>query len=195
MRRAALRRAASISLFVQNSQNTKEFDFSTNDPAYWGPNGFTLWPLPSSLSAQATFQKRDVNIVKNTGDGYTGYGVVFCSYDAGNPTLGETFLLVMINTQQQYSVGEVTGSSYTPYTTSTWVTSLYLAKGYGVKNDVAITRDETGLFALSLNAQQVMMFRDGRIPLQTGGADGYLVVISLQDSFPQMPVSVNFTEN
>ncbi len=183
------------SLFVQNSQNPKEYDFSTNDPAYWGPNGFTLWALPTSLPGQPTFVKRDVFLKKNTGDGYAGYGIVFCSYDTGNPALGETFLLVMINTQQQYSVGEVTGSSYTPYTNSTWVTSINPTKGYGVTNDVTITRDGTGLFALLLNQAQVMTFRDGRIPLQTGGGDGYLVVISPQDSFPQTPVSVTYTEN
>ena len=182
------------SLFVQNAGNTKEYDFSTNDPAYWGINGFTLWSLPSSFAGQATFDKRDVTVKKNSGDGYAGYGIVFCGYDTGNPVV-ETFLLVMINTQQQYSVGEVTGSSYAPYTSSTWVSSGYLVKGYGVNNHVVITRDGSGVFALSLNGQQVMTFRDGRTPLQTGGADGYLVVISPQDSFPQTPVSICFTEN
>ena len=183
------------SLFVQSASNTNEHDFSTNDPAYWGINGFTLWALPSSFPVQAPFSTRDVTVVKGSGDGYAGYGIVFCSYDTGSSPAVETFLLVMINTQQQYSVGEVTGSSYTPYTTSTWVSSSYLAKGYGVTNHVVITRNGTGLFALSLNSQQVMTFRDGRTPTQTGGADGYLVVISPQDSFPQTPVSVTFTEN
>ena len=104
-------------------------------------------------------------------------------------------LVAMINTQQQYSVGKATGSVYTRYTSSTWVQSTVLGKGYGVPNDVKITRDSSGLFTLTLNAVIVMTFRDGRIPLQTGGGDGYLAVISPQDSFPGTPVTVTYKDN
>jgi hypothetical protein len=101
----------------------------------------------------------------------------------------------MINTQQQYSVGSVTGADYAPYTSPTWIQDLHLNRGYGVSNEVKITRDEGGLFTLFLNSTQIMTFRDGRIPMETGGGDGFLVVISPQDSFPQIPVSVSYTEN
>ena len=178
-------------LFV--SQPNGEYDFLTNDSAYQGTNGYTLWALP--LPGQTVFTKRDVTLTKSGGNGYAGYGIVFCQYDTGNPSLGETMLVAMINTQQQYSVGEATGSVYTRYTSSTWVQSTVLGKGYGVPNDVKITRDSSGLFTLTLNAVIVMTFRDGRIPLQTGGGDGYLAVISPQDSFPGTPVTVTYKDN
>jgi hypothetical protein len=178
-------------LFVQQT-DPASWRFSTNDSAFWGPSGYTLWALP--LPDQPTFAQRDVVLVKESGNAWTGYGIIFCHLDTGDPSLGESMLLVMINTQQQYSLGEVTGSHYTPYTSPTWVSCPGLFKGYGVANGLKVTRDAGGLFTLYLNQGQVMTFHDGRTPTPTGGANGYLVVISPQDSFPQSPVSVVFTE-
>ena len=168
------------------------YDFTTNDSAYWGPNGYTLWALP--LAGQQTFTQRDVTLIKKSGNAYAGYGIIFCQYDTGNPSLGETMLVAMINTQQQYTIGEAAGSVYTPYTSPTWVQNPGLAKGYGMTNNLKVTRDVDGLFHLSLNGSEAMTFRDGRIPLQAGGGDGYLAVISPQDSFPGTPVTVSYTE-
>lgn len=178
-------------LFIRQA-DPGEWLFSTNDRAFWGPSGYTLWALP--LPDQPTFTQRDVDLVKTSGNAWTGYGIIFCHRDTGDPSLGESMLLVMINTQQQYSLGEVTGSRYTPYTSPTWVRCAGLFKGYGVTNGVKVTRDAGGLFTLYVNQGQVMTFRDGRTPAPTGGGNGYLVVISPQDSFPQSPVSVVFTE-
>lgn len=178
-------------LFVP--QPGQGYSFSTNDSAYWGPNGYTLWTLP--LAGQSTFVQRDVIVVKKSGNAYAGYGIVFCHDDPGISSSGETMLLVMINTQRQYSVGSVAGADYTPYTNPTWIQELHLNGGYGVANEVKITRSGGGLFTLFLNSTQVMTFRDGRIPTPTGGGDGFLAVISPQDSFPQAPVSVSYTEN
>jgi hypothetical protein len=174
-------------------QQNGEYDFSTNDSAYQGTNGFTFWALP--LPGQTPFTQRDVTLAKSSGNAYAGYGIVFCQYDTGNPILGETMLVVMINNQQQYSVGEATGSTYTPYTSSTWVQSQYLNKGPGPTNTVNVTRDSSsGLFTLKLNGAFAMTFHDGRIPLKTGGGDGYLAVISPQDSFPGTPVTVMYKD-
>jgi len=177
------------SLFVPNAQ-TNSYDFSTNDSAYWGTNGFTLWSLSSS---QTLFAQRDVLLTKTSGNAYAGYGIVFCEYDSSDAAHDETMLVVMINTQGQYSVGEATGSTYTAYTSSTWVSSNYLNKGT-MTNEVKVTRDSSGLFTLYLNDNQAMTFHDGRTPLQTGGGDGYLAVVSPQDSFPQIPVTINFKD-
>ncbi|HUW42517.1 MAG TPA: hypothetical protein VMV90_16045 [Rectinemataceae bacterium] len=182
--------AEASSLFVPDAQ-TGSYDFSTNDSAYWGPNGYTLWTLSSS---QTPFAQRDVVLTKTSGNAYAGYGIVFCEYDSGDAAHDETMLVVMINTQAQYSVGVATGSSYTAYTSSTWLSSNYLAKGLGMANEVKVTRDASGLFTLYLNGVEVMSFRDGRTPLQMGGGDGYLAVISPQDSFPQTPVTIIYKE-
>jgi hypothetical protein len=177
-------------LFAQ--QPDQSWLFSTTDSAFWGLNGYTLWALP--LAGQAAFAQRDVELVKSSGNAWAGYGIIFCQLDTGDPSTGESMLLVMINTQQQYSLGEVTGSRYTPYTSATWVSHAALNRGYGVVNRVTVTRDAGGLFALYLNQVQVMTFRDGRSPAPAGGGDGYLAVISPQDSFPQIPVTVSYME-
>ncbi len=177
-------------LFVQQNG---VYEFTTNDSAYWGPNGYTLWALP--FAGQQTFMKRDAALIKSSGNAYAGYGIIFCQHDAGNPSQGETMLVAMINSQQQYTIGEATGSVYTPYTSPTWVQNPGLAKGYGMTNNLKVTRDADGLFHLSLNGSEVMTFRDGRIPLEAGGGDGYLAVISPQDSFPGTPVTVSYKEN
>jgi hypothetical protein len=178
------------SLFVQQANGS--YDFTTNDSAYIGPNGFTLWSL--APADQATFVRRTVSLSKASGELYAGYGIVFCQYDTGSPALVESMLLVMINAAQQYTVGEATGSTYTPYTSPLWVPSTSLVRGYGVSNTVEVTRDETGLFSLFLNSGLEMTFRDGRTPLRVGGRDGYLAVISPYDNFPNIPVSVLFKD-
>jgi hypothetical protein len=180
-------------LFVLQTGGSGGYAFTTNDSAYWGPSGYTLWALP--LPGQPTFAQRDVTLKKTSGNTYAGYGIVFCQYDTGNPSLGETMLVVMINAQKQYSVGEATGSVYTPYTSPTWIQSQYLTYGYGGPNNVKVTQDAVSQFHLSLNGNEVMTFRDGRTPLHSGGGDGYLVVISPQDSFPGTPVTVSYMDN
>jgi len=177
-------------LFVQ--QPDQSWLFSTNDSAFWGPNGYTLWALP--LAGQATFAMRDVELVKNSGNAWAGYGIIFCQLVTGEPSSEESMLLVMINTQQQYSLGEVSGSRYTPYTSPTWVSHSGLNRGYGIVNRVTVTRDAGGLFTLYVNQVPVMTFRDGRTPVPAGGGDGYLAVISPQDVFPQSPVTVSYME-
>jgi hypothetical protein len=177
-------------LFVQ--QPDQSWLFSTNDSAFWGPNGYTLWSLP--LAGQATFATRDVQLVKSSGNAWAGYGIIFCQLVTGGPSSEESMLLVMINTQQQYSLGEVSGSRYTPYTSPTWVSHSALNRGCGVVNRVTLTRDAGGLFTLYVNQVQVTTFRDGRTPVPAGGGDGYLAVISPQDIFPQSPVTVSYKE-
>ena len=128
--------AQTSNLFLLQSDGS--YLFTTRDSAYWGPNGYTLWALP--LAGQQTFAGRDVILKKNSGNLYAGFGIVFCQYDTGDPALGETMLVVMINGQKQYSVGEATGSVYTPYTSSTWISAQNLNMGYGVTNEVKVTR-------------------------------------------------------
>jgi len=177
-------------LFVQQS-DPQNWHFTTADTAYWGPSGYTLWSL--SLPDQEPFAQREVSLVKTSGNAWAGFGLVLSHVDSAGAAL-ESMLLVMINTQQQYTIGEVNGSHFNPYTSPTWVTSPNLTRGYGGSNDVKVTRDAGGQFTLYLNQVQTATFRDGRTDAPDGGGNGFLVVISPQDSFPQIPVSVSFTE-
>ena len=51
-------------LFI--AQGDGSYLFSTSDPAYWGPYGFTVWALP--CPSQPTFTIRDVILTKHTGN-------------------------------------------------------------------------------------------------------------------------------
>jgi hypothetical protein len=176
-------------LFVETATDSGQFVFTTNDTAYWGEYGYTLWTLKGA--AVTPFASRKVELSKMSGNASAGYGVVFCSYDTGS---GETMLVVMINTQKEYIVGEVTGASFTEIIP--WTESASLVAGYNVKNTVSLSYDAAkGDFSLSLTDGAAVTFRDDVEPYHdSGGRNGYMVVISPLDDFPDTPVHVIFTE-
>jgi hypothetical protein len=176
-------------LFVAEAESPETVRFETNDARYWGPYGYTLWTLRPA--AQSPFVSREVTAAKESGDAAAGFGVVFCAYDSGDPLIGETMLLVMINTQREYIVGEVSGGAFRELVP--WTACAWLKLGYGQENTIALSAD-SGEIALSLNGREVTRFRDEDPPLHDGGADGYLVVISPLDRFPDVPVRVLFRE-
>jgi hypothetical protein len=161
--------------------------FTTNDSAYWTENGFTLW-APTGGS-QDPFSSLERTLTKSEGDGDAGYGLVFCHYDTGDSALGETMLVVMVNTKGKYIAGEVIGSTFTAF--FPWTYSSSLASGLGVANRLKVSFS-VGEFVISLNNNEVKRFSDSEAPLHTQGADGYIVVISPSDSFPDHPVTVVF---
>ncbi len=161
--------------------------FQTNDTRYWGRYGYTLW-APTGVQ-QTPFAGRQVTAAKIGGNAAAGFGVVFCAYDSG--TGGETMLVVMINTQQEYIVGEATGGVFRELVP--WTTLPALKLGYNQANTIALAPDG-GEYVLAINGTEAARFRDDEPPLHTGGADGYLVVISPLDNFPETPVHVVFQE-
>jgi hypothetical protein len=176
-------------LFVSLPAPKTGYELRTNDTAYWGPYGYTLWGLKGT--EQSPFVGLTVELNKTSGDTSAGFGVVFCHYDTGDPNLGETMLTVMINTEGEYIIGEVIGASFTELTP--WTQSPLLVQGYGVKNTIGIGYSG-GQFALTINGAFVQNFRDDEAPFHDYGRSGYIVVISPYDSFPQTPVHVTFQE-
>ncbi len=176
-------------LFVADDGSAETIRFETNDARYWGPYGYTLWTVRPA--AQSPFVSREVTAAKESGDAAAGFGLVFCAYDSGDPLIGETMLVVMINTQREYIVGEVSGGSFRELVP--WTACAWLKLGYGQENTIALSAD-SGEIVLSLNGAEAARFRDEDPPLHDGGADGYLVVISPLDRFPDVPVSVIFRE-
>ena len=174
-------------LFVESLPGTVEFE--TNDPRFWGPYGYTLWALRGP--DQAPFAGRTVTAAKVSGDGSAGFGVVFCAYDSADPLVGETMLVVMINTGREFIVGEVAGGEFREIVP--WTSCAALRLGYGQENTIALAAGP-GELVLSLNGSEAARFRDDEPPLHTGGGDGYIVVISPLDRFPDVPVHVVFRE-
>jgi hypothetical protein len=179
-------------LFTADPDSPGHFIFQTNDPAYWGPYGYTLWTLAGA--PLSPFVSRQVVVNKVSGDGAAGYGMVFCHYDSGKPNIGETMLVAMIDTQKEFIVGEVTGADFSEIVP--WTESAYLSRGYNQANVMKVTYDAGEKeFALFLNDGMAARFRDDSGPFHdAGGGNGYIVVISPRDNFPHSPVHVIFQE-
>src|SRR5208337_3556852 len=179
-------------LFVPDAQVPGKRVFRTNDPAYWGPYGSTIWTLAGP--PEEPFQQLEADLIKVEGDDTAGYGVVFCSYDTGNPETGETMLVAMINTRREFIVGEVAGSAFTEIVP--WSSCQSLNAGYSQSNVLRVTYDSAaGEYCLFLNGTEAVRFRDDEEPRHDqGGRNGYIVVISPLDSFPSSSVHVIFQE-
>jgi hypothetical protein len=177
-------------LFVQDAQVPAQRVFRTNDPAYRGPYGSTIWTLAGT--PQEPLQKLQVELIKVEGDDTAGYGVVFCGYDSGVPATGETMLVAMINTRKEFIVGEVAGATFTEIIP--WSTCESLNAGYSRSNVLRVTY-AVGEYSLCLNGMEAARFRDDEEPRHDqGGRSGYIVVISPLDDFPSGSVHVIFQE-
>lgn len=173
-------------LFVQPEDAPGKFVFFTNDPDLRGPYGCTLWTLTGNR--QEPFEARVLELQKISGDLSAGFGVILCHRE--DPELGETMLVVLINSRRQYAVGEVTGTQFRFLIS--WTECLALAGGYAF-NRLRLRRDGEG-FELFFNGVKACRFLDTEEPLHSGGADGLIVVISPLDRFPESPVQVVFQE-
>lgn len=164
--------------------------FILNDKTYWSEYGYTLWTMEKG-AGEAIFREREVQVSKINGDKIAGYGIVICQ--GMRVGYGESMLTIMINTEQNYAIGKVIGGNYSSI--KSWTNSRYIEKGYGRPNDLKITYDKVNKeYTLIINKNEVEKFKDEREPVCEGGKNGYIVVVSPQDKFPQTPVHVTFLE-
>lgn len=175
-------------LFIEGDASG-ETEFITNDQAYWSPLGYTLWCLNHDI--RDPFIERSVTCSKISGDDIAGYGIIFCHYDDPDPAVGESMLAVMLNILGEYIVGEIIDDAF--FQICPWTFSPFLSRGYNQSNIVRIILDGNE-FDLYLNNQHVYSFTDEEGPLHTGGDNGYIVVISPKDFFPEDTVHVRFME-
>jgi hypothetical protein len=173
-------------LFVEQDGAPGTFVFLTNDPDLRGPYGCTLWALTES--AQEPFMERELEVAKLSGEGSAPFGAVICHRE--DDVWGETMLVVMINANKKYIVGEVIGAEFKAIVP--WADCEALFAGSAV-NRLGVRREEE-VFTVSFNGQEAFSFRDEEAPLHSGGADGLIVVISPLDRFPGTAVHVVFKE-
>ncbi len=165
----------------------------TNEPKYWGYDGYTLWTKWPGGESQ-TFQERTVFLSKSAGVSYAGYGLIICEGEREvDGVMENTMLTVMINNEGQYSFGKVIGGRYTNL--QWWDNTPYLEIGPGQPNKITVTYDEgTNTFSLIINDRGSIQFQDQHAPVHTTGRNGYIVVISPNDRFPNTDVDVYFRE-
>jgi hypothetical protein len=174
------------SLFAASDSDPSLVEFETNDDAYLTERGYTLWALKAA--AQDPFDSRMVVLNKAGGCDEAGYGLVFC-----HGSRGERMLVAMINAKREYIVGEAAGSEFA--TIVPWTACSRLKGGYNQDNVIGLKLDAASRrFALSINGDEVCSFAAIEPDYGLGGGNGYLVVISPRDRFPDTPVSVSFRE-
>jgi hypothetical protein len=168
------------------------FRFSTNDPKYRTPSGYTLWTYCSDVVG---FQDRTVTVRKPLGSNVAGYGMIICSAQRQiSGRIATVFLSVMINNNRQYAVGKVIGGSYIPLVN--WTDSTGLHKGIGLENIIRVVKDEENpnKYTLYCNNVNEGFFVDDEVPRCEGmGQNGYIVVIA-PDDLDTRTVEVWFSE-
>lgn len=175
-------------LFIYDAL-TDTTTITTNNGAYWSPYGYTLWALNNTIP-YGDFTDRVVNISKDSGDTVAGYGIVVCH--AYRDDYGYTMITVMINTSGRYTVGKVIGANYESVVG--WKNCGHLFEGTGISNRLQLTYDKDEKeYTLYINGYEIESF-DITEPVHEEGRSGYIVVISPQDKFPSVPVSVSFKE-
>jgi len=166
--------------------------FRTNDVKYWTLEGLTMWTVWGE--GEAEFDSRTVKMAKSLGYTGGGYGIVFChgEYDVEGK-LTPAMLVVMINSEGYYIIGKVQGGIFKDF--GWWKATPYINKSAGYLNELTVSyEDGSGEYILKINGNEIERFRDDSEPVLRGGRNGYIVVITPFDRFPNSGIDVYFLE-
>jgi hypothetical protein len=169
--------------FEKQPDNTVRF--YANDRRLLGVSGSTHWKI--GTVTQQPMTEFAVTARKATGSAQGGYGVVFAAADADH------FLTVLIDTSRHYKVGKYEVGSGLHVLTD-WTVAAELTGGY-VANTIRIAFTAPNQYRLYFNGDTVgKYFQDNDAAPYTGGFFGYVAEVHATDSFPDVPVDVNFTQ-
>ena len=181
-------------LFVSedNGEGITRTVFRTNDMRYWTLEGLTMWTVWGE--SEAEFEKRTVKMAKSRGYAGGGYGIVFCHGEYNVEGIQTpAMLVVMINNEGYYIIGKVQGGIFNDF--GWWKATPYLNKSAGYLNEVTVSYEKgNGEYILEINGNEIERFRDDNEPALRGGKNGYVVVITPFDKFPDSGIDVYFLE-
>jgi len=169
-------------LFIQENEITT---FSLCDEQYWSSQGYTLWSFDKELSA--AYSSLNFTIQKQSGTPEAGYGIIFAQYTTNTVN---NMLILLLNTQGQYCVGELKNSKF--YTLKSWTSHDCINKGYAVENAVSINY-KNYKYQIKINNVEVYTIKKNSL-LYTTGKVGYIAVISPKDNFPDERVLITYTK-
>lgn len=181
-------------LFVSGNDGGKvRTEFVTSSMQYWTQEGKSIWTVWGS--GGGNFMSRTVEMGKSSGYSGGGYGIVFCQGEyIVNGVQQPVMLVVMINNDGNYIIGKAIGGVFKD--SDWWKTTPYLNQGAGAGNEVKVSYEaESDEFRLDINGYFVESFRDDDEPRLRSGKDGYVVVITPFDQFPQSGIAVYFRED
>jgi hypothetical protein len=180
-----------VDILFQPGSEEGVIEFQTNDPEYTGGAGHSLWTLTDTPSS--VFHDREIWLSKLSGHCWvSGYGAVYCQQD--NSEFGVTFIIGMIALDGYYCVGEVIHGTQFSYLVP-WTKSDQILTGYSQNNQIRLEFNSgEDLFHFYINGIEQITFRDDEEPVHREGRQGYIVVISPNDIFPETPVRIQFKE-
>lgn len=174
------------SLFTPDETNSL-YTFETNDTKHISSSGRTFWTV-SDINSGDSFEPVIIEVCKESGRSEAGFGAVFCSQEIDRKPF---MLAVLINTTGLYIIGEITDGVFKAI--SGWKHSAHINKGYGIKNELAVSYDsENKKFTLKINSCTVTDFAVSKSILFKDSRSGYAAVIAHNENFPQIPVKVQF---
>jgi hypothetical protein len=163
--------------------------FLLNEAKYQG-RSYTFWKhLDNDWEAT---EGMSMDLIKESGNFMGGYGFFFAGgYVQGH---GECMLVFLMQTEGRFTIGKVVEGRYEELVP--WRSSIYLRKGYGVRNTIAVRFDaaaqETHEYVLTINGMDVLRFVDILEPVCTGTRTGVVAVLTSVEQFPQTPVRVRY---
>lgn len=160
--------------------------FFLNEKKYQNRN-YTFWKhLEQEWVAE---QGMTIDMVKESGNYLGGYGFFFAGGNVKG--YGETMLVLLIQKDGNYAIGKAIGGRYEAI--AQWKNSLYLRKGYGVRNTVEVRWDNArNEYILIINGVEERRFIDAHEPVCAGSKTGLVAVVTNMEQFPQTPVKVWF---
>jgi hypothetical protein len=165
--------------------------FRTNNERYWTLEGATVWTV---WGEEEEFADRTVKMGKSVGYAGGGYGIVFCQGEyeiEGKPE--PAMLVAMVNNEGDYIIGKAVGGVFTDL--GWWKKTPYLQRGAGAVNEIRVSYENgNSEYRLEINGYFIERFRDDNEPALRGGKNGYIVVITPFDKFPETGIDVYFME-
>lgn len=178
------------SLFAEDSNQTGVYLFETNDSKYLNKDGYTIWAT-NKTNQSNSFETITMEMSKISGRAEAGYGIVFCEQQIDDKPY---MLTVLINANGLYTIGKIINGMFY-HLEDNWKFSNHINKGYGFKNQISISYDNSkNSFLLKINESDITTFT---VPEKISFKDsksGFVVVISNKEAFPVKPVKIEFEE-
>jgi len=168
------------------ADETGRLVFLLNDRKYQGKS-YTFWKyLEREWDA---VEGMAMELVKESGNYLGGYGYFFAGENAAG--YGEIMLVLLLQKDGNFTIGKAIEGVYEELLP--WRSSVYLRKGYGVKNTVGVRwDDELKEYVVTINGVEQARFVDIRKPVCAGTRTGVVAVVTRMEQFPQTPVKVGY---
>ncbi len=154
--------------------------YSTNDPGLLN----TIHYDPRPEENEVTMTTVTATVKKMSGSSVDGFGIVFCYQNENN------HYCLLISASGYYKVMKIVGGAETVLVARTFSTYLDTS-GWGVPNDISVTRAPGGVFTVKFNGNDVTTFTD--VSFQ-GGLAGPCIGIGSppHERFPGVPADARF---